>query len=485
MTKSSGRKRQQTLMNYFKASCQEEHTEPTQHALEASTSISIETNPNQQTPEVLEKKKVPVVIIKKKRKPAIPRRNKKMPIIIDSDEEETDQDDDMDEEVIVRKTNKRRLIVESSDEEDGAEAPITITSEEAISGTVNDANMLPIIANANFGKYPDQDMLEDDMEFLDKSDILQSRTRGKRPGKYAESLKKLKDRKLKAAQYDNVDGGPMDSFISPKRPRLVILSPTEGDEDGDEDDDSSEGDSSDDEDDFIVDDDIVDGRKVEAPTVNAALPAEFSTTKSMSFKRQMDLYVQSLIELVLDPAFDISSNQKYSLANETINKRVQAYKDSMVTSDIWHPEFKIDLDKYTKWAELDNYVYDGSDVCEACRGNKPASISVRLYSDGELDFEIYNLGSECSKKAFIYHEMKHFRTHMYQKVRKLVTDRSYNDNTSQEVFENLLQKGHVRTLRQSITKLFSDVVLRYNPRGQRGGVVENDSDDSSEDEDMY
>lgn len=106
------------------------------------------------------------------------------------------------------------------------------------------------------------------------------------------------------------------------------------------------------------------------------------------------------------------------------------------------------MDKYTQWTQLHNYVYDGFDVCEACRANKPARISIKLYSDDELDFETYLIGSECSKKAFIYHELKHFRAHMYQKVRNLVSDNRYNANTSQEVFDNLLQKGHVRKVKR-------------------------------------
>ncbi|CAO3653221.1 unnamed protein product [Mucor fragilis] len=425
MTKSNSRKRQQNLLNYFKASRQEEHIEPAQHVPEASTSTSIQTNHNQQKPEAVKKGKMPIIILKKK----------KAPVIFDSDEEETNQDDDLAEEVIPRKRNKkRRLIVQSSDEEDDTEAPITIESEGAAS---------------------DEDM-DDDLDFLDKSDILTSRTRGKRPDSYAEKLKKLKDRKSKSAQYDNVEDGPIDSFVSSKRRTVVISSSSENDEDEDEGGSGESGSS--DEDDFVVDDDIVDGQKVKSPLVNASLPAEFSTAKSMSFRRQMDFYIQSLIELVLDPAFDISSDQKYALANETINKRVQAYRDSMATSDVWLPGFKSDVDKYTNWLQIHNYVYDGTVSCEACRANKPASMSIKLYSDDTLDSEIYYIGSECSRKAFIYHELKHFRTHMYQKVRNLVNDRRYNADTSQEVFDNLLQTGHVRKVRQRFVVLISQLI---------------------------
>lgn len=47
----------------------------------------------------------------------------------------------------------------------------------------------------------------------------------------------------------------------------------------------------------------------------------------------------------------------------------------------------------------------------------------------------------------MYHALKHFRTHMYQKVRNLVNDKRYNADTAQEVFDNLLQTGQVRKVR--------------------------------------
>lgn len=48
MTKPNTRKRQQNLLNYFKASTQEEHNEPIQHVSEASTSTSSQINYSQQ-----------------------------------------------------------------------------------------------------------------------------------------------------------------------------------------------------------------------------------------------------------------------------------------------------------------------------------------------------------------------------------------------------------------------------------------------------
>lgn len=60
-------------------------------------------------------------------------------------------------------------------------------------------------------------------------------------------------------------------------------------------------------------------------------------------------------------------------------------------------------------------------VCEACRSNKPASKRVQLYSDDIPSSIMINLGSECYRKASLYHRLHHFELHMYNKVKKQVT----------------------------------------------------------------
>ncbi|KAI8645726.1 hypothetical protein BD408DRAFT_411430 [Parasitella parasitica] len=315
------------------------------------------------------------------------------------------------------------------------------------------------------------DDINDDLNFLDKSDILQERTRGKRVHKYTENLKKLKDRKSKLSQYDKVGGGPIETFINSR----TTVSSSEDEEDSDQT-----------EDEFVVDDDIVDGIRVTNQAPHAELPAQFSKAKLMSFKRQMDVYIQYLIELILNPVFDISSQPKYVLAKDVVMKRVKGYRDSIATSDVWYPNFKDDLDSYPNWLLQTEHLASTADlVCEACRANKVASTAIKLYSDDASESETYYLGSECYRKALIYHEFKHFETHMYQKVKNLVYDRRYRANSSKDVLENLLQTNHIRTLRKSITLLFSESVNRYNPKGQRSRLDESSSSSDSSQDDLY
>ncbi|CEP12628.1 hypothetical protein [Parasitella parasitica] len=385
-------------------------------------------------------------------------KKKKAPVIFDSDENDISSDEDTVLTNIPRKRKKlKQRILESSDEEDKSQ------------------NMSHMEVDDTIDIVSDDDM-DDDLDFLDKSDyhldILQERTRGKRVHKYTENLKKLKDRKSKLSQYDKVETGPIESFVNSKHHQTFVSSSED------------EGDSVVDEDEFVVDDDIVDGKRVTNQATSAELPAEFSKAKLMSFKRQMNVYIQYLIDLVLVPVFDISSNPKYVLARDVVTKRVKGYRDSIVTSDVWLPNFKEDLDRYPNWLQTTHLAYDTDLVCEACRANKAASTAIKLYSDNTSESETYYLGSECSQKASIYHEFKHFETHMHQKIKNLVYDRRYKASNSKDVFENLLQTNHIKTLRRSITSLMSKSVNRYNPKGQRSQFDDSSSSDSSQD-DLY
>lgn len=74
----------------------------------------------------------------------------------------------------------------------------------------------------------------------------------------------LLDRKSKLSEYDSVEHGPIETFVSSSRPSTVIS--------------SSDDDSSfEDDDEFVVDDDIVDGKRITKPLASVELPGNHST----------------------------------------------------------------------------------------------------------------------------------------------------------------------------------------------------------------
>ncbi|KAI8979112.1 hypothetical protein BDF20DRAFT_867656 [Mycotypha africana] len=173
------------------------------------------------------------------------------------------------------------------------------------------------------------------------------------------------------------------------------------------------------------------------------------------------------------------------MSKQVVLRRVQGYKDSMVTSDAWLPPFKEAVDKHVNWKQTGFIHIDSNGfglACEACRSNKPASIQITLSSNDRFsDPTVLYLGTECCRKGEMYHHFYHFQQHMYQKVKKLVDSvrRKRKESTTEAIFEHLLSKGYVYKLTKNVKKAFNDVVMIYNLQGQRARV---DDLSSSEDE---
>lgn len=74
----------------------------------------------------------------------------------------------------------------------------------------------------------------------------------------------LVDRKSKLSEYDAVEHGPIETFVTSKH-RPTVVSSSEEDEDEDD---------SEDEDDFVVDDDTVDGKRVARQDIRTELPGK-------------------------------------------------------------------------------------------------------------------------------------------------------------------------------------------------------------------
>ncbi|OBZ82922.1 Uncharacterized protein C17H9.06c [Choanephora cucurbitarum] len=448
--KKQSRKKQKTLLNFFTV---RDANEPVQ-----TTSFS---NNELSKPES--------VLIDEAEKPST--HGKEGALVVSSSEEadtlkgdkkrsrkhiiENDEDSEEEEEILHngrQKKIKRRIIESDEDETLNPIKPTTLSSSD----------------------------IEDDLEFLDKSDILKERTRGKQVSRFSEALSRLKaDRKSRLAQYDRGERGPIEEF--------AVDSSDEESEDDDsdknEDDDSDNG--------FVVDDDIIDGFRVENSKAMMELPPEFSKTRILSFKRQLMAYIEYLVELVVNPVFDpskytysIASTARYCLAKEAVTKRVQAYRDSMVTSDVWLSSFKEALDKYSKWEEMKEPIYDIDIKCEACRTNKPASMKIALSDmNGQGDQEIFYLGSECCRKGQMYHHFKHFASHMFLKVKTIVDDIRSKHRGLQEpnaIYTQMLREGYIRKLTKDVRKSLNGIVKLYNLKGHRSRIEDSSSSSSEE-----
>ncbi|CEG72428.1 hypothetical protein RMATCC62417_07989 [Rhizopus microsporus] len=164
----------------------------------------------------------------------------------DTKMEISNEEEEEDDLLPLRKHNKRKrqITIDDDDEEEGEKTVkktfIQIEETEANTAKENSSS------DTNDDDNDDDTIQDDELMFLDKSDILEQRTRGRQVSRYNKALEKLKDRKSRLQKYDTSEKGPIEKYI--------CLS--------DEEEENEEDEEEEDEKDFVVDDDIIDGVKV-------------------------------------------------------------------------------------------------------------------------------------------------------------------------------------------------------------------------------
>ncbi|KAG1452439.1 hypothetical protein G6F46_009296 [Rhizopus delemar] len=211
--------------------------------------------------------------------------------------------------------NGKNNIQEEEEEEDflpirhnKRKRQIAIEEEDSEEDMHKTKHIIQTTDNGIDGREIDDDEIDDEeLTFLDKS-----------------------DRKSRLDLYNTKEKGPIEKYAQ--------LS------DDDNDDDSRE--EYEENYDFVVDDDTIDGVKminVNNNNETLDIPAEFSRNRALSWSSQFRIYIEYLVALSLTNKTD--STTKFELAKKAVHRRVQSYKDSMVTSDVWLASFKAGEEK--------------------------------------------------------------------------------------------------------------------------------------------
>ncbi|KAJ1966735.1 hypothetical protein H4R35_006915, partial [Dimargaris xerosporica] len=145
-------------------------------------------------------------------------------------------------------------------------------------------------------------------------------------------------------------------------------------------------------DNFIIQDDIepdgvdiqpVSSHRSPRPRCNsnrAELPLEFSGAHMWDLHTNCKIVCQYLVHLIVSRRrlldITVESLQYFTIAYETVDRKIQSLKDSIITSAAWVPEFRHDLEKrpiyHSKRCDLDA-------ECEACHfSNRHATVKVVL-----------------------------------------------------------------------------------------------------------
>ncbi|EIE92284.1 hypothetical protein RO3G_17091 [Rhizopus delemar RA 99-880] len=229
------------------------------------------------------------------------------------------------------------------------------------------------------------------------------------------------DRKSRLDLYNTKEKGPIEKYAQ--------LS------DDDNDDDSRE--EYEENYDFVVDDDTIDGVKM--------------------------INVNNNNETLDIPA------TKFELAKKAVHRRVQSYKDSMVTSDVWLASFKAGEEKKESMDVYPNWKFQG-----------------HLFSDDSdlNDGVTFYLGSECYRKGELYHTFTHFETRMYNTVKDEVesTKRRIKTNriiTHGDIYDQMVETNFVHNLFREIKSTFVKTIRVYNLKGERYKIEDTSSEDES------
>ena len=111
------------------------------------------------------------------------------------------------------------------------------------------------------------------------------------------------------------------------------------------------------------------------------------------------------------------------------------------------------MDKYPRWIASGHC---RGLICEGCRQNRPAKFQALLTLDDDDDDsdnedadnsdddqgQSFALGSECYKRANVYHQLAHFRSHISDSVRKEIESHPNIQNFIEDRVSNIITCMH-------------------------------------------
>ncbi|CAG8634880.1 13332_t:CDS:10 [Ambispora gerdemannii] len=246
---------------------------------------------------------------------------------------------------------------------------------------------------------------------LDKSAILNRRTREKRSSRYQENLQQLLARRQR-----------------PKN-KIIELEDNNDEENSDDvDEEETDFEQNYDESDNELNDFIVTG----GDTINVSefdLPERLTSSGSQSLKYHFKVFIQYLTYLATVMNYsDVEETEYFRTSMKMIDRKIQGYYEIIVASSVWNTRFKKCLAFYPSYAV--SYTFQA--YCDACNSTrsahyKPLDDSDLLSDDygsqkSRRGIQKFYLGKFCQIRAKIYHNLQHLKFHFFDKVKGHVND---------------------------------------------------------------
>jgi hypothetical protein len=152
--------------------------------------------------------------------------------------------------------------------------------------------------------------------------------------------------------------------------------------------------------------------------------------KRYSWKNGFYVYVQWVLSCVLEDSMVEVDKDYFGPAVRMMEDAVLSRKELMLRSSVWSEKFKKDLETYPDYRSWSRGSSLGRD-CEAChRSNHPASHEVTLEGSfydpacpiaalregKETKPAVYRLGRFCHQRTFLFHQLHHWKYHLFQKI---------------------------------------------------------------------
>lgn len=187
---------------------------------------------------------------------------------------------------------------------------------------------------------------------------------------------------------------------------------------------------------FIIDDTLSNGNaeksndSLEESAISEQkfdLAHELSFFKTQTLEESFGLVVEYISILKADPSFSLHEYPSYEKAFRRITDDLSSRKVSLVSSSVWTPEFKRNLDGLPKiiYSDLSHMDYESCEICH--RETRHACCILELtgsrydkqtFQDIKKDPEAckYYAGRFCFERVRLYHQFQHFLKHLYASV---------------------------------------------------------------------
>ncbi|KAF9383957.1 hypothetical protein CPC16_008659 [Podila verticillata] len=214
---------------------------------------------------------------------------------------------------------------------------------------------------------------------------------------------------------------------------------------------------------------VVEDNEEEARIALAQIPERFRRDQDQNPKNDFKLYIEYLFWLVFDKRA-LDQDSKYNAPVQRIMNILSTYQSTLSSSGRWSPDFLSEVNQRPKLRKV-NIVDEEETSCAACKITshkaqsavtlfgaeykppmKPSELdrfctmfspdigTQRIDTNGDGQEFRFKLGTTCTKRSMLYHEVRHFSYHCVWKIIRHCTKSKTDNQPGLTLTQKLAQK---------------------------------------------